>query len=78
MGIAEAAMIAIAQFDILKRTKDGAYVWLEAALNLEEAKKRMWELSRRDCEDYLVFSQRTQEIVAFLNAPPQCDPSRLN
>jgi hypothetical protein len=55
--------MARAQFDILKRTKDGAYVWLEDAVDLKEAKQRMWELSRRDCEDCLVFSQRTQEIV---------------
>jgi len=74
----EAAMIAIAQYDILKRTKDGAYVWLEAAVDLEEAKRRMWELSRRECEDYFVFSQRTQEVVAFLNAPPEVDSSRVN
>lgn len=69
-------MIATAQYDILKRKKDGAYVWLEAAVDLEEAKRRMGELSRRDCEDYLVFSQRTQEVVAFLKAPPEHDPSR--
>ena len=68
-------MIAIAQYDILKRTKEGAYVWQEAAVDLEEAKRRIWELSRRDCEIYLVFSQRTQEVVAFLNAPPEVDSS---
>jgi hypothetical protein len=78
MCAVEAAMIATAQYDILKRTKDGAYIWLEAAVNLEEAKRRMWELSRRDSEDYLVFSQRTQQVVAFLNAPPEYDSSRVN
>jgi len=70
-------MIGIAHYDILKRTKEGAYVWQEAAVDLEEAKRRMWELSRRDCENYLVFSQRTQEVVAFLHAPPEVDSSRV-
>ena len=70
-------MIAMAQYDILKRTRDGAYVWLEVASDLEEAKRRMWELARLDAEDYLVFSQRTQEVVAFLNAPPEYG-SRVN
>jgi len=74
----EAAMIGMAQYDILKRTKDGAYIWLEAAANLAEAKRRMWELSQRDCEHYLVFSQRTQQVVAFRNAPPEYHSSRVN
>jgi hypothetical protein len=53
--------------DILKRSKDGAYIWLEAAYDLEEAKKCLLDLSRGNSEEFFVYSQRTQQVVVSLS-----------
>jgi hypothetical protein len=73
----EAAMIAIAQYDILKRTKDGAYVWLEAAVDLEEAKRRMWELSRRECEIISFSANGRRKLSPSLMHRPKLIPRWL-
>ena len=50
--------------DILKRTEDGSFVWLEAAHDLALAKARLQQLVDRGPGEYFVFDQRTQQIVA--------------
>ena len=52
--------------DILKRERDGNFVWLEAAQDLQRAKLRLEELARRDPGEYFVFDQKAQQIVATL------------
>jgi hypothetical protein len=55
-------MIMVAKFDILKRTPDGAYIWLEAVHDLSGAKGRLQELCVGSSDDYFVFDQKTQRV----------------
>ena len=47
--------------DILKRTRDGNFVWIEAKSNMQVAEERIAELASTEPGD---FDQRTQQIVA--------------
>jgi hypothetical protein len=51
-------------FDILKRERDGSFIWVEAAPDLHAAKARLEALSARRPGEYFVFDQKTQQIVA--------------
>jgi len=53
-------------FDILRRERDGSFMWMEAVPELEIAKARLHELSTAMPGEYFVFDQRCQEIVAKL------------
>lgn len=55
-------------FDILKRTKDGSYIWLEAGHDLEGAKGRLHELSANAAGVYVIFDERTQLVVASVES----------
>jgi predicted choloylglycine hydrolase len=59
------------QFDILKRTSEGAYIWLEAAHDLEDAKDRLCELSAGSSDQYLIFDERTQLVVVRVESNPK-------
>jgi hypothetical protein len=59
------------QFDILKRHRDGSFIWLEASGNLEAARARLLELSFRTPGHYFVFDQKSQQIVAKLSNLPE-------
>ena len=50
--------------DILRRERDGNFVWLEAAQDLQRAKSRLEELAQRNPGEYFVFDQKAQQIVA--------------
>jgi hypothetical protein len=52
------------QLDILKRTEDGSFVWMEAANDLSMAKARLKQLVDNTPGEYFVFDQRSQQIVA--------------
>ena len=54
--------------DILKRTEDGSFVWMEAANDLSLAKTRLQQLVDNDPGEYFVFDQRSQQIVAKMAA----------
>jgi hypothetical protein len=54
--------------DILKRTEDGSFVWMEAANDLSLAKARMQQLLDGDPGEYFIFDQRSQQIVAKMAA----------
>jgi hypothetical protein len=56
-------------YDILKKDA-AALVWVEAAEDLEFAKRRIEELAARCEAEYIIFDQRTSEIVGRLNALP--------
>lgn len=55
-------------FDILRRERDGSFLWIEAAHDLDLAKARMQELVAAVPGEYFVFDQRGQEIVAKMAA----------
>jgi hypothetical protein len=49
--------------DILKRQKDGSFVWIEAVSDLRVAEERISHLAVAHPGEYVVFDQRSQEIV---------------
>jgi hypothetical protein len=50
--------------DILKRQRDGSFLWIEAASDLRVAEDRISRLAEIDPGEYFVFDQRNQQIVA--------------
>ena len=58
------------QLDILRKDRDGSFIWMEAAQDLQAARVRLEQLVTATPGEYLVFDQRTQEIVAKLASRP--------
>jgi len=56
-------MIASAQYDIFRK-HESELVWIEAALDLTSAKKRIQELAEQSGEKYVVYDHRARRIVA--------------
>jgi hypothetical protein len=56
-------------FDILKKTGLANFEWVEVARDLQTAETRIQELQARSPGEYVVFSQRTQEIVGRFSSP---------
>ena len=59
-------------YDILRRHKDGSFIWLEAAAELGHAKDRLQKLYAATPGEYFVFDQKSQQIVAKISSslPP--------
>ena len=57
-----------AAFDILKKIDRANFEWVEVVRDLQTAEARIKELQVRSPGEYVVFSQRTQEIVASFNS----------
>ncbi len=55
-------------FDILKRIDAVNFEWVEVVRELQTAEARVQELQARSPGEYVVFSQRTQQIVAGFNS----------
>jgi len=60
-----------AAFDILKKIDRANFEWVEVVRDLQTAEARIKELQVRSPGEYVVFSQRTQEIVGRFNSPRQ-------
>jgi hypothetical protein len=60
-----------AAFDILKKIDRANFEWVEVVRDLQTAEARIQELQARSPGEYVVFSQRTQEIVGRFNSPMQ-------
>jgi hypothetical protein len=54
-------------YDIFKK-KDAELIWVEAAHDLESAKKRIEQLARQYLCEHVVFDQRAKRIVASTSA----------
>ena len=53
----------LSAYHILK--KQGTdFVWMDAAKDIDSAKKRVNELSRDGNTEFVVFNERTQQVVA--------------
>jgi hypothetical protein len=61
-------MMVLPPFDILKKDA-AALVWVEAVEDLEFAKQRIKELSARSHAEYVIFDQRTRQIVDRCTTP---------
>ena len=53
-----------APYDILRKDAFGSPIWVEAVESLEQAAARLKELARRSPGEYIVFSQKTSQIVS--------------
>ena len=57
-----------AAYDILKK-EAATLIWVEAAYDLESARLRVKELVARSPDEYVIFDQRTRQIIASSNSP---------
>ena len=57
-------------FDILKKERDGSFRWFEAVNDLGSANIRIREIIALSPGDYIVFDQRTHNIIP--PAPSSC------
>jgi hypothetical protein len=55
-------------FDILKKMDVLNFEWVEVVRGLQTAEARIQELQARSPGEYVVFSRRTQQIVARFNS----------
>jgi hypothetical protein len=55
-------------FDILQKIDDLDFRWIQAVDNLQTAKARIIELQARTPGEYVVFDERTQQIIAELTS----------
>jgi hypothetical protein len=55
-------------FDILKKIDEVNFEWIEVVRELQTAEARIQELRARSPGEYVIFSQRTQQIVARFNS----------
>ena len=55
-------------FDILKRIDAVNFEWVEVVRDLQTAEASVQELQARSPGEYVVFSRRTQQIVARFNS----------
>ncbi len=58
-------------FDILKKIGVVNFEWVEVVRDLQTAEAKIQELQARSPGEYVVFSQRTQEIVGRFNSLPK-------
>ena len=58
----------VAAYDILKKDA-AALIWVEAVHDLETARSRVKELTAGSQVEYVIFDQRTRQIVPNFNAP---------
>ena len=55
-------------FDILRKIDVVNFEWVEVVLDLQTAEARIQELQAHSPGEYVVFSQRAQQIVARFNS----------
>ena len=55
-------------FDILQKIDDVNFLWIEVVEGLRTAIARIEELQARTSGEYVVFDQRTQQVVAQLKS----------
>jgi hypothetical protein len=56
-------------FDILKKIDVVNFEWVDVVRDLQTAEARIHELQARSPAEYVVFSERIQQIVARFNSP---------
>jgi hypothetical protein len=57
-----------APYDIMKKDAIGVPIWVEAVEDLEQATSRVKELEGRSPGEYVVFSQKTSQVVAVVSS----------
>lgn len=52
------------EYDILRKSADGSFAWVECVKHFQEAKQRLQVLASRAPGEYIAFSQVSHEVVA--------------
>ncbi len=60
-------------FDILQKIDVVNYEWIEVVRDLQTARARIQDLQARSPGEYVIFSQRTQQIVSRFESQPTND-----
>ena len=55
-------------YDIVKK-EDNNFMWVEAAYDIQSAKKRVYELSRHSDAEFVIFNEHTLQVVATFETP---------
>ena len=63
-------------FDILKKKSEGSFRWFEAANDLESANIRIDELIVLSPGEYVVFDQRTHNVIPAYRSSFRFDARR--
>ena len=56
-------MMTLPTYDIVKK-EDDTFVWVEAAHDIQSAKKRVNELSRHSNAEFVIFNEHTLQVIA--------------
>ena len=56
-------IMTLPAYDILKKN-DNNFVWVDAAHDIQSAKKRVNELSRHTDAEFVIFNEHTLQVVA--------------
>ena len=59
------SFVTVPSYDIVKK-EDNNFVWVEAAHDIESAKKRVDELSRQSDAEFVIFNEHTLQVVETL------------
>jgi hypothetical protein len=62
------AIVTVPSYDIVKK-EDNNFMWVEAAHDIESAKKRVDELSRQSDAEFVIFNEDTLQVVATVETP---------
>ena len=54
--------------DILQEFDDGSRRWVEAATDVDDARARVRALAAQSPGIYVIFNQRTQQMVSLIDA----------
>jgi hypothetical protein len=61
-------IMTLPAYDILKKN-DNNFVWVDAAHDIQSAKKRVYELSRHGDAEFVIFNEHTLQVVATFETP---------
>ena len=59
---------AFPTYDIVKK-EGNSFVWVEAAHDIQSARKRVNELSRHGEAEFVIFNEHTLQVVATFETP---------
>ena len=61
-------IMTLPAYDIVKKN-DNNFVWVDAAHDIQSAKKRVYELSRHSDAEFVIVNEHTLQVVATFETP---------
>ena len=55
-------------YDIVKKEANN-FVWVEAARDIQSAKKRVHELARHSDDEFVIFNEHTLQVIETFETP---------